>query len=108
MKRTSVFPMGAILALCTLVAFAGVTCLLGTPSSHADSVEEEKRTKCGSSRQNTSSLACEKARVSALNRAKLDCLTSGGVIGATELSGCECNPMGGKALCSVTVTYECR
>jgi hypothetical protein len=81
--------------------------LLGTLSSYADSAEEEKRTKQGSSRKNTEALACDNARKSAMNRAKLDCLTSGGIIGSAEFSGCKCNRMGGKPLCSVTVTYEC-
>ncbi len=164
MKRTSAFPVGVILAFCTLVAFAGassafaeatfigfgnlpdglfastphaasadgsvvvghsrsdsgfpcrhqtfsceetLTCLLGALSSYADSTEKEQRTKQGSSRQNTGALACDKARKSAVKRAKLDCLTSGGVIDSPEFSGCKCNPMGAKALCSVTVTYEC-
>jgi hypothetical protein len=84
-----------------------LTCLLGALSSYADSAEEEKRTKRSSSRQNTGTLACDKARKSAVNRAKLDCLTSGGVIDSPKFSGCKCNPMGAKALCSVTVTYEC-
>jgi hypothetical protein len=81
--------------------------LLGTLSSYADSAEEEKRTKQGSSRQNTEALACDKARNSAMNRAKLDCLTSGGLLNSPEFSGCKCNRMGGKPLCSVTLTYEC-
>ena len=81
--------------------------LLGTLSSYADSAEEEKRTKQGSSRQNTSTLACDKARNSAMNRAKLDCSTSGGILNSPEFSGCKCNRMGGKPLCSVTLTYEC-
>ena len=108
MKRTSPFSTGVILAFCSLVAFAGVTGLLQTPSAHADSIEEEKRTKSSSSRQNTSTLACDNARTSAMKRAKLDCLTSGGLIASPEFSGCECNLMAGKALCSVTVTYECK
>ncbi len=81
--------------------------LLGALSSFADSAEEEKRTKRGSSRQNTETLACDKARNSAMNRAKLDCLTSGGLIDSPEFSNCKCNRMGGKPLCSVNLTYEC-
>ena len=164
MKRTSAFPVGVILAFCTLVAFAGassafaeatfigfgnlpdglfastphaasadrpvvagysrfdsgfpcrhqtfsceeaLTCLLGALSSYADSTEDGRRIKRSSSRQNTGTLACDNARKSALNRAKLDCRTSGGLIDSPEFSKCECNPMGGKALCSVTVTYAC-
>ncbi len=76
--------------------------LLGALSSYADSAEEEKRTKQGSSRKNTETLACDNARKSAMNRAKLDCSTSGGVIGSAEFSGCKCNRMGGKPLWSVT------
>jgi hypothetical protein len=81
--------------------------LLGALSSYADSTEEEKRTKRGSSRQNTEALACDNARNSAMNRAKLDCLASGGLIGSPEFSNCKCNRMGGKPLCAVNVTYEC-
>ena len=88
-------------------AIVTLVVLLGALSSYADSAEEEKRTKRGSSRQNTEALACDNARNSAMNRAKLDCLTSGGLIDSPEFSNCKCNRMGGKPLCSVTVTYEC-
>ena len=81
---------------------------LGALSSHADSADDGKRTKRVSSRQNTSTLACDKARKSATNRATLDCRTSGGLIESPEFSKCTCNPMGAKALCSVTITYECK
>ncbi len=88
-------------------AIVTLVVLLGALSSYADSAEEEKRTKRGSSRQNTETLACDNARNSAMTRAKLDCLTTGGVIGSPEFSNCKCNRMGGKPLCSVNVTYEC-
>jgi len=81
---------------------------LGALSSYADSADDGKRTKRVSSRQNTSTLACDTARKSAMSRAKLDCLTSGGLIESPEFSKCACNPMGAKALCSVTITYECK
>ena len=92
-----------------LLASAIVTLALlpGALSSYADSPEEEKRTKQGSSRQSTDTLSCDKARISAMNRAKLDCLASGGVLDSPEFSDCKCNRMGGKPLCSVNVTYEC-
>ena len=88
-------------------AIVALVVLLGALSSYADSAEEEKRTKQSTSRQNTRTLACDNARNSAMKRAELDCLTSGGQIDSPEFSSCECNPMGGKPLCSVTVTYEC-
>ena len=88
-------------------AIVTLVVLLVALSSYADSAGEDKRTKSGSSRQNTEALACDNARKSAMNRAKLDCSTSGGVISSAEFSGCKCNRMGGKPLCSVTVTYEC-
>ncbi len=88
-------------------AIVTLVVLLGALSSYADSVEEEKRTKQSSSRQNTRTLSCDKAHNSAMKLAKLDCLTSGGLIDSPEFSDCKCNPMGGKPLCSVTVTYEC-
>ena len=88
-------------------AIVTLVVLLGVVSSYADSAEEEKRTKQGSSRQNTEALACDNARNSAMNRAKLDCRASGGLIDSPEFSNCKCNRKGGKPLCSVTVTYEC-
>ena len=88
-------------------AIVTLVVLLGALSSYADSAEEEKRTKQSSSRQNTETLACDNARNSAMKRAKLDCLTGGGLIHSPEFSNCICNPMSGKPLCSVTVTYEC-
>ena len=88
-------------------AIVTLVVLLGAPSAYADSVEEEMRTKQGSSRQNTEALACDKARNSAMSRAKLDCRTSGGLINSPEFSGCKCNRMGGKPLCAVTITYDC-
>ena len=88
-------------------AIVALVVLLGAPSSYADFAEEGKRTKQSTSRQNTRTLACDNAHNSARKRAKLDCLTSGGLIDSPEFSSCECNPMGEKSLCSVTVTYEC-
>jgi hypothetical protein len=88
-------------------AIVTLVLLLGAPSSFADSVEEEKKIKKGSSRQNTEALACDKARQSATKRAKLDCRTNGGLIGSPEFSNCKCNRMGGKPLCSVSVSYQC-
>jgi hypothetical protein len=88
-------------------AMVTLVMLLGALSFPADSAAEEKRTKRQSSRQNTEKLACDEARESAMNRAKLDCLAGGGIIDATEFSDCKCNRMGGKPLCSVTITYEC-
>ena len=89
-------------------AIVTLVMLLVALSSYADSAEEEKRTKQGSSRKNTEALACEHARNSAMKRAKLDCSTSGALIGTAEFSNCKCNRMGGKPLCSVNVTYECK
>jgi hypothetical protein len=89
------------------IAIVTLVMLLGALSSYADSTEEEQRTKQGSSRKTTEALACNSARKSAMNRAKLDCGTSGGVLGSAEFSNCKCNRMGGKPLCSVDVTYGC-
>jgi hypothetical protein len=88
-------------------AIVTLVVLLGALSFPADSAAEEKRTKRESSRQSTEKLACDTARDSAMRRAKLDCLASSGIIDATEFSACKCNRMGGKPLCSVTITYEC-
>ena len=88
-------------------AVVTIAMLLGAPSSNADFPENEQRTKQGSSRKSSEADACNSARKSAMNRAKLDCGTSGGVLGSAEFSNCKCNRMGGKPLCSVDVTYGC-
>ena len=88
-------------------AIVTLVMLLGALSSYADSPENEQRTKQGSSRKSSEADACNSARKSAMNRAKLDCGTSGGVLGSAEFSKCKCNRMGGKPLCSVDVTYGC-
>ena len=80
---------------------------LGMVPSHVGSAEGETRTKHASNRNDSNALACAEARESALKLAKLDCMTSGGVFDKPEFSKCECNPMGGKPLCSVSVTYQC-
>ena len=98
-ERRSFYPL--------LTAIATLMLLLGPFPSYADSAEEEMRTKQGSSRKTTDALACDSARNSAMNRAKLDCGTSGGIMSSAKFAGCKCNRMGGKPLCSVTITYEC-
>ena len=81
--------------------------MLGVFASHPGSAEGERRTKHSSSRKASQNVACDEARESASKLAELDCMTSGGVIFKPEVSKCDCQPMGGKWLCSVAVTYEC-
>ena len=81
--------------------------VLGIFSSYPGSAEGEMRSKQASSRKDNDKLACEDARESALKLAKLDCMTGAGVLDKAKFSKCECNPMGGKSLCAVTVTYKC-
>lgn len=90
-----------------LSLLAATVLVVGVFSAPSRSAEGAKRTKHSSSRQTTQKAACEEARESALKLAELDCMTTAGVITKKEVSGCDCNPMGGKWLCSATVTYQC-
>lgn len=81
--------------------------VVGMLSSSPALAEGETKTKQGSSRQSTQKLACDRAQESALKLADLDCDTSGGIMTSPKISNCDCEPMGGKWLCSVKVTYLC-
>lgn len=81
--------------------------VVGMLSSSAALAEGETKTKKSSSRQSTQKLACDRAQESALKLADLDCGTGGGIMTSPKMSDCNCEPMGGKWLCSVKVTYRC-
>jgi len=81
--------------------------VVGMLSSSSALAEGETKTKHGSSRQSTQKLACDHAHESALKLADLDCNTAGGILASPKISDCDCEPMGGKWLCSVKVTYRC-
>lgn len=91
-------------AISSISAALAVVGILYSSSALA---EGETKTKLGSSRQSTQKLACDRAQESALKLADLDCNTGGGIMTSPKVSNCDCEPMGGKWLCSVKVTYRC-
>lgn len=94
--------------ICHAISSVGAAlAVVGILFSSSALAEGTTRTKQGSSRQSTEKLACERAHESALKLADLDCNTSGGIMASPEISDCDCEPMGGKWLCSVKVTYRC-
>jgi len=86
---------------------AATVLVLGVFSAPSRSAEAKMRTKHSSSRQASEKAACDEARESALKLAELDCMTTGGAITKKKVAQCHCDPMGGKWLCSSSVSYEC-
>jgi hypothetical protein len=94
-------------SLRVLLTLVAALLLVGAFSAQPGSAAGEKRTKESSSRHTSEQVACNDARESAKKLAELDCMTGAGVLTKESIGNCNCQPMGGKWLCSASVTYEC-